>query len=234
MESSPKKFFPKYRLSDLQTVDLNTIEENGKRFYVNESGEKYPSVTTVTSLLNNDQIKLWRERVGEEYATKVSTRAARRGTLFHAKCEEYLLNKGHFQETETTPVFENLLQEGMFNSIKKVLDAITPISVESALYSDQLKMAGRVDCIGYLDERLCVIDFKTSSFPKEEHHIEPWLIQTTAYAMMVEEMCQIDIDNIVVLCAVEGHSAQMFIDEPAYHVEQLCSLRNRYTNLYGI
>lgn len=228
-ETPTTTFFPKYELADLQKVELNTIEDNGKRFYVNEKGEKYPSVTTVTGLLSNEQIKLWRERVGEEYANKVSTRASRRGTLFHSLCENYLL-EGKNEPNE----FHNPLQEAMFKSIQNVLDNILPVSVESALYSDTLKMAGRVDCVGYLEDRLCVIDFKTASAPKEEHHINNWLIQTTAYAMMVEEMTGIDVDNIVILCAVEGHNAQMWVDEPSYHVEELCNLRNRYTNLYGI
>ena len=33
----------------LEDLDLNTINENGKRYYVTPTGEKYPSVTTVLS-----------------------------------------------------------------------------------------------------------------------------------------------------------------------------------------
>lgn len=60
-------------ITDLENIKLNTIQEDGKRFYVDDNGERYPSVTTVTSLLTRDHIKLWRERVGEEEANKVSS-----------------------------------------------------------------------------------------------------------------------------------------------------------------
>lgn len=62
-------------ITDLENIKLNTIQEDGKRFYVDDNGERYPSVTTVTSLLTRDHIKLWRERVGEEEANKVSSQA---------------------------------------------------------------------------------------------------------------------------------------------------------------
>ena len=73
-----------YKLSELESVKLQTVEENGRRFYLSPDGKiKYPSVTTVTSLLSRDHIKLWRKRVGEETANKISSQAAKRGTSFH-------------------------------------------------------------------------------------------------------------------------------------------------------
>ena len=60
-------------ITDLENIKLNTIQEDGKRFYVDDTGAKYPSVTTVTSLLSRDHIKLWRKRVGEETANKISS-----------------------------------------------------------------------------------------------------------------------------------------------------------------
>ena len=77
-------------ITDLENIKLNTIQEDGKRFYVDDNGERYPSVTTVTSLLTRDHIKLWRKRVGEEEANKVSSQAAKRGTKFHQNIEDYL------------------------------------------------------------------------------------------------------------------------------------------------
>ena len=56
----------------------------------------------------------------------------------------------------------------MFKGIKTVLDEITPIALKT-LYSDHLKMAGRVDCIGILDGALSIIDFKTSSKYKKKN-----------------------------------------------------------------
>ena len=49
-------------------------------------------------------------------------------------------------------------------------------------------MAGRVDCVGLFDNNLSIIDFKSSSKPKEEYMAKQWYIQMTAYALMVEEL----------------------------------------------
>ena len=77
-------------LHELETIQLNTISENGKRFYTDDAGEiKYPSVTTVTGLLNREHIKLWRERVGAEEANKITKKATTRGTKFHQHVEDY-------------------------------------------------------------------------------------------------------------------------------------------------
>ena len=34
-------------ITDLESLDLKTVSENGQRFYVDDKGDKYPSVTTV-------------------------------------------------------------------------------------------------------------------------------------------------------------------------------------------
>ena len=43
-----------------------------------------------------------------------------------------------------------------------------PIALEAPLFSRELKMAGRVDCVGIFENRLSIIDFKTSSKFKTE------------------------------------------------------------------
>ena len=39
-----------------------------------------------------------------------------------------------------------------------------------------------------VDGLLTIVDFKSSSRPKEEHMDESWYIQMCAYAIMVEEL----------------------------------------------
>ena len=63
-------------LHELEQIKLDTVQDT-KRFYVDDN-ERYPSVTTVTSLLTRDQIRLKREREIEEKANRVSSRASRR------------------------------------------------------------------------------------------------------------------------------------------------------------
>ena len=216
-------------ITDLENIKLNTIQEDGKRFYVDDNGERYPSVTTVTSLLTRDHIKLWRERVGEEEANKVSSQAARRGTKFHQNIEDYLRQEKDIIE------FDNILQEGMFKAVQPVLDEIVPLALEAPLWSPNLKMAGRVDCVGMLDGNLCIIDFKSSGKYKEEYMTKPWFIQMTAYALMVEELTGQQVDELVALVGVEGQNAfQIFYGNPLDYIDELVDLRKRYTNVYGV
>jgi genome maintenance exonuclease 1 len=74
---------------------------------------------------------------------------------------------------------------------------------EVALYSDQLKIAGRCDVIAEYQGVLSVIDFKTSTNSKDVALIEDYFLQCTAYALMFLEMFDINIDQIVVMIAVE-------------------------------
>jgi ATP-dependent exoDNAse (exonuclease V) beta subunit len=216
-------------LGDLESLQesMTRVSENGKRFYETPEGQRYPSVTTVTGLLTRDHIKLWRERVGAEEANKISTVAARRGTKMHSLFEQYLR-----QEEEL--VFENILDEAMFNAVQPVLDDITPIALEAGMWSDSLQMAGQVDCVGVWDNRLSIIDFKTSSKYKEEYMADPWFHQMTAYAIMVEELTGEVVEDIVAVVAVDGGGVQIFEADPLDYVDKLYDLRNRYRSLHGV
>jgi len=215
-------------LHELEDIKLDTIQENGKRFYTDGKGVKYPSVTTVTSLLTRDQIKLWRERVGEETANKISSRAARRGTQFHSLVEDYLRKEKEYIE------FEDVMQEAQFKGIQPVLDEIIPIALEAPLYSESLKMAGRVDCVGLFDNVLSIIDFKTSSKFKTEEMAKPWYHQMTAYAIMVEELTGKPIEEVTALVCMEDGNFQLFTADPKDYVESLYGLRKQYHTLYGV
>ena len=215
-------------LHELELIDLNTEQVDGKRFYVDHRGEKFPSVTTVTSLLTRDQIKLWRERVGEDEANRVSKKASSRGTRIHQHVEDYLRKEKPYIE------FENILEEAMFKGIKPVLDDIIPIALEAPLFSRHLQMAGRVDCVGMYDGALSIIDFKTSEKYKKEEYAKPWFVQMTAYAIMVEELTNHPIEQCMALVTLPDGNFQMFFCNPLDYVDELTQLRNQYRNLYGV
>ena len=216
-------------LTDLENIKLKTINHEGKRYYLGEDDMKYPSVTTVVGLHSKKQIKLWRERVGEKEANKITKRATKRGTSFHQHVEDYLRKEKDFIE------FDNILQEQMFKSVQPMLDEIIPIALEAPLYSHELQMAGRVDCIGIAHDQLAIIDFKSSSKPKQEYMAKPWYLQMTAYAIMVEELTGEPIKEICAIVAVEGlNTFQLFVSDPTKHVDELYQLRKQYRNLYGI
>ena len=191
--------------------DLQSKTEDGGRKYVTPNGDAYPSVTTILSAYNKKAIQEWRERVGEEAANKISTQASTRGTRLHSLCESYLLN-------ELSPLKLNSVMpdaKELFVKIKpKLDDNIGKIySLEQALYSDKLRIAGRVDCIAEWNGELSVIDFKTASKEKNEEWIQNYFMQCSAYAEMFEERTGRPINQIVVAIAVANGDTQIFVKQ---------------------
>jgi genome maintenance exonuclease 1 len=207
---------------DLQDLQSETFPD-GKRYYTLPDGTKLPSVTTVLGAQKKQAIMEWRKRVGEEVANQISGKATRRGTSVHTMCENYLNN-------ESVPFQMNDAYE-MFHSIKPFLNKINNIHYqEQALWSKQLGMAGRTDCIGEYDGVLSSIDFKTSKKIKSHEDIEDYFWQTTAYALMYEEMVGVPIHQLVIIMAVEHHQPLVFIQKTEDHIEGLVKAIQYYKN----
>lgn len=188
----------------LELPKLKRVTVDGKRLYETSSGNKYPSVTTVTSLGSEDSIKQWREKVGAVEANKVSTRASGRGTRIHSLCEDYINNK---------EVNVDMFDVELWNKFSPILDDIDNVRcLESMLYSHKLELAGTTDCIADYKGTLSVIDFKTSGKLKKKDWISNYFIQCACYAMMLGEMVGILPKQIVILIAVDDEEPQVFIE----------------------
>ena len=201
------KTFNHVKLESLD-FDLKAETTNGGRFYTTPTGQNYRSITTVLANHNKQAILEWRNKVGEERADKISKKAANRGTKVHLVCEKYIDNElTDFKMATMMPDIKEL-----FLNIKPIIDENLGdvYTQEQALYSHQLKVAGRVDLIGIWNGKLSVIDFKTSTKLKEESHIQNYFMQCTAYALMFSELTGMWIDDIVVLIATEEGGTQVF------------------------
>jgi genome maintenance exonuclease 1 len=210
--------------------ELNTIQKNGKRYYVTPDGNHYPSVTTVIGeTTDKSSLIEWRKRVGEAEANRISGQAATRGTAVHKMCEDYLNNIDPYKDQMPSNV-------DTFNSLKDVIDThIGNVHCQEApLYSNFLQVAGRVDCIAEYDNKLSIIDFKTSRKPKRAEWIQGYFMQTSAYAVMYEEMTEIPINQLVVLIAVDNDWPQVFIERRDDHIGNFISHRQKYKELYGV
>lgn len=201
-------------------LEAKTTESG--RVYYTPSGKAYPSVTTVLGSLSKDAIDAWRKRVGEEEADRISGRASRRGEALHLTCEKYLLNE--MSDLKIRSIMPNIKQ--LFMQLRPELDKnIGKIyAVEQPLYSDKLRIAGRVDCIAYWNGRLSIIDFKTSTKEKLEENILGYFLQCTAYAEMFEELTNKRIETIVVAIAVEEGNPQIFVRQKYMYKTQLLQL----------
>lgn len=200
-------------------AELETVTINGKRHYALPDGTHLKSVTTVLSeKLDKTALLEWKKRVGEEEAQRISTQAARRGTAVHALAENYVLNEENYIPSNTMPI--NIES---FKPIKKVLDKHVDniLGVELPLWSKALGCAGRTDLVAEYDNKVSIIDFKTSRKLKKEDWIESYFLQSTIYSMMFERMYSIAVPQIVIVLTVDDEmDAQIFIKDRSQYVNR--------------
>ena len=217
--------------------ELSVKTEEGKRLYQTPQGKSYPSVTTVTGILSKDDIQAWRQRIGEEKADQITRAATSRGNEVHKLAELYLKNELFSQSTLFDEPKTNNYK--MFEALSSVLDNKVGIvrAIEAPLYSDVLRVGGRVDLVAEWDNELAVIDFKTSSKPKKERWIDNYFMQSSAYAFMFEELTKISINKIVIAIALEHLGTQIFFKNANDYIQQFIDLRKTYdiiSNQQGI
>lgn len=199
---------------------------NGRKYFTPE-GNAYPSITTVLGILSKDAIIAWRNRVGEAEANKISNQASTRGTAVHQLAEDYVDNapdwsKGHMPANIHT-----------FNQLRPILDKhLDNIWMQEAfLYSDRLRCAGQVDCIGEWDGELTIIDYKTSKRPKKEEYVLGYFIQASFYAAAFYERTGIPIKKAVIAIAVDGDDPQIWKINTFDYLQHYLNVRKKYDDL---
>ena len=179
---------------------LSVSYKNGTRYYEVEPGVTYPSMTSVLSILSRDSIAKWKKRVGRKKADAISRKGRVRGNEVHQICEDYLNNKEDYingQMPDSIELFD-ILKAPLASRLNKIYH------LESALYSNELGVAGRADLIGEWMNVPVILDFKTSARPKKEEWINNYFMQGAGYSVMYEEMTGIKIEHMLILVAVAG------------------------------
>jgi hypothetical protein len=102
-----------------------TVREaiEGRRHYNINDKEKLPSVTTILSATEpaekKEGLKRWREKMGEDNATRIVDESAARGTAMHKILEMYILDKGYLDETNVGKQAHNMatrvIEQGLCN-----------------------------------------------------------------------------------------------------------------------
>jgi genome maintenance exonuclease 1 len=203
------------QLLELPSIEATTTSEG--RYYHTPEGD-LPSVTTVLGRkLDKSGLEIWRARVGEEEANRISTIATRRGSAIHDLAEKYLLDRDDYT-TGAMPV--NI---ATFETLRPILDSrVTDVKcIEGALWSNTLNTAGRVDLIASFDAIPSIIDFKTSKRIKTDSDILSYFLQATCYSMMLEERTGIITPNIVILMAVDHDDPLVFIKSREQYMQQM-------------
>ena len=183
--------------ANLTPLERETID--GVRYYKVPDLEEYlklVSITSVTSHYNREKFAKWRKKVGDKVADEITRKATSRGTDTHTLIEHYLLN-------EDLPTVQPL-SDYLYKIAKPTLNKIDNIhSLEGALYSKELGIAGTVDCIAEYEGELAVIDFKTSKAPKPREWIDGYFVQAAAYACMYYELTGVAVKKLVIIMACE-------------------------------
>lgn len=199
----------KHEIVDLKN-NLISEEFAGERYYATPKG-KYPSVTTVTGWEKRKFFAEWRKNNPEE-----AKRTVNRGLKLHSLIESYLKNE------KINKKDIDLISLDLFLQAKKHIDKIDNIrAMETAIFSDLLQLAGRVDCIAEYDGKLSIIDFKGSTKPKREEDIDNYFMQATAYAIMWQELTKEKVNNIVIIISCDDGDTQVFQEKPINYVKAL-------------
>lgn len=191
---------------ELNLPSLSRQLIDGVRYYNVKDDEELLKLVSITSVISNykkEFFDAWRKRVGEDVADKKTRRATSRGTDTHTLIEHWLKN-------EDLPTVQPL-SEMLFKIAKPALARIDNIhSLEGALYSRYLGIAGTVDCIAEFDGELAIIDFKTSEKPKPRKWIDGYFVQCCAYACMLHELTGLSVKKFVIIMACENGDVEIY------------------------
>ena len=207
---------------DLNLPKLTRETIDGVRYYSVPDEEellKLVSITSVTSHFNKDIFVNWRKKVGNEEADRITKAATTRGTDMHTLTEHYLKNDQVLPEVPPISDFLFKISKGELNKIDNIH------SLEGALYSKQLGIAGTVDCIAEYDGELSIIDFKTSKKPKPRDWIEHYFVQAMAYGCMLYELKNISVKKLVIIMACENGECVVYEE---YNKAKYIKLLDKY------
>ena len=191
-----------YPASTRSTVD-------GFRTY-DVGDEKLPSVTTILGATKDqetiDSLNRWKERVGEEAATRIKEQAASRGTNMHLHLERHIMGEGHLDLTEEGKIAkamaDTIIAKG-FNDLQEIWGS------EVTLFYPGL-YAGATDLVGTYDYEDSIIDFKQSNKPKRREWVEDYFMQLGAYAMAHNQVYKTEITQGVILMCTPDNYFQKF------------------------
>lgn len=197
------------------------------RYYLTPDGLKLRSVTRVLEENQSEDkrkgLEKWRERIGEDKAARILTQAGRRGNIIHDTIEKYLLNN---------PKFLVGLMPVNMETVIKFLPALNDnlgkiYAIEHQLYSTRLMAAGTVDCIGWWNKKISVVDFKTSRSVKKKEYIGSYFLQATAYALMCLHRYDVWPEQIVILMATDYEKdIQIFVEKTGTYVNDVLDMFN--------
>tara|TARA_R100001129_G_scaffold22958_1_gene14546 strand:- start:1748 stop:2482 length:735 start_codon:yes stop_codon:yes gene_type:complete len=161
--------------------------------------KKVPSVTTILQATQSkekkESLRKWRERVGEEEASRITNQASARGTEMHYVLEQYLNGIGYLNLSK-----DGSLPRMMAHTIIDNLDQFSQVwGTEVTLHYKDL-FAGSCDLVGVFENQPAILDFKQSNKPKKEEWIDDYFYQLAAYIIAHEDLYGKITKGVVLIC----------------------------------
>lgn len=180
-------------------TNVSEVTTDAGRWYSYEN-IFYPSITTMikaTDFEGTKALQEWRERVGTEAATRITTTSAAKGTRWHRFSELFFMKK------PTWPCLTDVKDVPYGATLGHLLNEKieTVIASESRVISPRYGLAGRVDVgVKLHDGRSAIIDFKTGRREKSGNRLENYFIQTTFYADALTDVWEDEtIDTVIIV-----------------------------------
>lgn len=198
--------------------------------YMNKKMEEVPSVTTIMKVLNKPAIPMWANSLGwkRQSYKQVLEEKADHGTFVHELLHEFMFKEGKKFD---------ISQPGTVELIKEYIDGfkvfleeykVKPIWGEKS-FSCEL-YGGTIDLLCELEEKLTILDFKTSKRFYSSH-----FIQLGAYIQLLEYN-DIKVEQVAI-ARVSGEGVKlkvMSVEEMQPYMDLFNSLMNTFYMVYEL
>src|SRR5574344_107252 len=179
----------------------------------------YAGVTKVLDKTSDKTfLEEWRKRVGYEEADRIIKESQDIGNSLDGLILESF--KDDFVEKDYLGEQGFYLFKQLSNSLRK----IKPIALQLKIWSEKYKIMGYLDCLGYYNGELSLIDFKNSRRKKLPDHYHNYLLQCTMYCIILKVLLNIEVKQIVLLIGVrDSASPQIVVERTKNYVKEAYS-----------
>lgn len=181
------------------SIDLhnNRIDFLDNRFYITESGQYVPSVTSILDCYPKPAAFYdWLKKVGED-ADQIRDEAGDRGSTVHKLTEQFDAGEEVKLMDENGYVAYKLIEWAMFERYVEFRKRF-PLEViysELNMSSDMLGFAGTLDRVVKFNDRILILDIKTSNSLYDHY----WLQMAAYEKLLAEKQPGLQVDGYAIL-----------------------------------
>jgi hypothetical protein len=185
-------------------------DTNNGRVYNTPSGS-LPSVTTILSKTKSkestESLNRWKQRVGNEEASRITKEASNVGSLIHNIMENLILGKdydpGNNLIHQQAKNMVSIINSNIKNDVSEIWGS------EVTLYYPDL-YAGTTDLVGLWKNEPTIMDFKQSNKIKKKEWISDYFLQLAAYSVAHDHLYDTKIKQGCIFMCTRNGDFQLF------------------------